>query len=144
MKKIVNSLIGLQLFLLASPLMAAGEGDAVPPQDQGLYQTVIMIAIALVFFYFILWRPEQKRRKAMETQRSSLKKGDKVTAVGIIGTVVRIQDHTVILKMYDGSKIEVVKGAITDVLPGTEEDAKKAEKEERNTSGKRVDIEDAE
>jgi len=42
--------------------------------------------------------------------------------------------------MYDGSKIEVLKGAITDVIPGTEEDAKKAEKDDRNSSSKRIDI----
>lgn len=131
-----KSLIGLQMFLFASPLMAEGE-DALPPRDQGIGQTVIMIAIALVFFYFILWRPEQKRRKAMEAQRSALKTGDKVTAVGIIGTVVKIQDHSVILKMYDGSKIEVVKGAISEIMPGND-------KEEKVSSGKRVDIEDAE
>lgn len=123
--------------------MAADEPDTMPMRDQGLWQTVVMISIALLFFYFILWRPEQKRRKTMEVQRNALTKGDKVTAMGIIGTVLRIQEQTVILKMYDGSKIEVLKGAITDVIPGSEEDIKKAEKEDRNQS-KRVDIEDQE
>lgn len=125
MNKLFKSLIGLQMFLLASPLMAAGEEDGMPPRDQGFGQTAIMIAIAMVFFYFILWRPEQKRRKAQEAQRNSLQKGDRVTAVGIIGTVEKIQENTVILKMYDGSKIEVVKGAITDILPATDEEGKK-------------------
>lgn len=126
MKKMISAFISLQVFLLASPLLA-DNGDAMPPRDQGFWQTLIMISIALLFFYFILWRPEQKRRKVIEEQRSSLKKGDKVTAMGIIGTVVRVQEQTVILKMYDGAKIEVLKGAITDVIPGSEEDAKKAE-----------------
>lgn len=126
MKKMISALISLQGFLLASPLLA-NNGDAMPPRDQGFWQTLVMISIALLFFYFILWRPEQKRRKVIEEQRSSLKKGDKVTAMGIIGTVVRVQEQTVILKMYDGAKIEVLKGAITDVVPGSEEDAKKAE-----------------
>lgn len=107
-------------------------GDALPPRDQGLWQTLIMVAVAMSFFYFILWRPEQKRRKAMEEQRSALKKGDRVTAMGIVGTVLRVQENTVILKMYDGSKIEVLKMAISDVIPGSEEDVKKAEKEERS------------
>lgn len=101
-----------------------------PPKDQGLWQTLIMISVAMVFFYFILWRPEQKRRKAQEEQRSSIKKGDRVVAVGIVGTVFKINEETLILKMYDGSKIEVLKLAVSDVVPGTEEDAKKADKEE--------------
>lgn len=107
-------------------------GEALPPRDQGLWQTAAMIAVALFFFYFILWRPEQKRKKAMDEQRSGLKKGDRVTAVGIIGTVLRVQENSVILKMYDGSKIEVLKAAINDVIPGSDEDVKKAEKEEKN------------
>jgi preprotein translocase subunit YajC len=71
----------------------------------------------------------------MEDQRSSLKKGDKVTAMGIVGTVIKIEENTVILKMYDGSKLQFLKAAINEVIPGSEEDAKKAEKEERNLSG---------
>jgi preprotein translocase subunit YajC len=120
---------GLVACLVTHPLFAQ-EGEAAPAKEQNFMQTFIMIGIAILFFYFILWRPEQKRRKTMEKQRSSLKKGDRVTAMGIIGTVCRIQDTTVILKMYDGAKIEVVKAAITDVQPCSEEDAKKAEKEE--------------
>lgn len=84
-------------------------------QGGGMMQTFIMIGVALVFFYFILWRPEQTRRKAAEAMRSAMKKGDKVTAMAIIGTVDRITDHTVVMKMIDGSKIEVLKAAITDV-----------------------------
>lgn len=140
MKKITYSLICLQTVLFSSPLLAENHEESMPSPDQGIMQTVMMISIALLFFYFILWRPEQKRRKEMEAQRSALKKGDRVTAMGIIGTVLRVQDQTVILKMYDGAKIEVLKGAITDVAAGSEEDAKKAEKEDRNASSKRVDI----
>lgn len=94
--------------------------DAAPSPQGSLIQTFIMIGIAVVFFYFILWRPEQKRRKTAEKMRNSLKKGDRVTAMGIIGKVDRIQDHTIVLKMIDGSKIEVLKGAVTDVQPAAE------------------------
>lgn len=93
----------------------------------GMIQTFLMIGIALVFFYFILWRPEQKRRKAAEQMRSALKKGDRVTAMGIVGKVDRIQDQTIILKMIDGAKIEILKGAITDVKPASEEESTASE-----------------
>lgn len=121
------------LLLVQSSLFA---DDVPPPPDGGLWQTLIMIGIFVLFFYFILFRPEQKRRKAAETQRAQIKKGDKVVAMGILGTVLRVQDSTIILKMYDGSKIEVLKAAVSDVIPGTEEDAKKADKEENSTSKK--------
>ncbi len=105
----------LSLFL-ASPALLLAQG-AEPAKNNQMWQTFIMIGLAVVFFYFILWRPEQKRRKAMQKQRESLKKGDRVTAMGIIGTLSKVQEKTVILKMVDGSKIEVLKAAITDVQP---------------------------
>jgi preprotein translocase subunit YajC len=132
MKKVIYALICLQTFCMSHGLMADENSEPLPPRDQGIWQTLMMVAIALLFFYFILWRPEQKRRKQADDLRSALKKGDRVVAMGILGTVIRIQEQTVIVKMYDGSKVEFLKAAISEVIPGTEEDAKKAEKEERN------------
>lgn len=123
MKKILSLLASAGL-LTSVPLFA--DGEAAPAGNQGsLMQTVIMIAVALVFFYFILWRPEQKRRKQMEKVRSSMKKGDRITAMGIIGTVVKVQDNSVIVSLYDGAKMEILKAAITDVQPATDEKAEK-------------------
>ncbi len=106
------------LFLASLPLFAEGEASPAAGQGGGLSQTLIMIAVALVFFYFILWRPEQKKRKQMEQVRSSMKKGDRITAMGIVGTVVKVQETTVIVSLYEGAKMEVLKAAITDVQPG--------------------------
>ncbi len=98
----------MNIFLAAAEAAPAG-------RDQNLYQTLIMVAIAIVFFYFILWRPEQKRRKKLEALRSSLKRGDKVIAMGIRATIDDVKERTVILKQVDGSKIEMLTAAITEV-----------------------------
>lgn len=111
------------LCTIGNTLLAQSE-EAPPPADQGFWQTLVMLGIFIVFFYLLLWRPEQKKRKALEEQRSTLKKGDRVVAMGILGNVVRVTDQSVILKMFDGSKIEVLKGAITDVIPESEETKK--------------------
>jgi preprotein translocase subunit YajC len=114
----MKKLLALLPLLSSASLFAQG---AAPAREGNFMQTLIMIGIAIVFFYFILWRPERKRRKALEAQRDSMKQGDKVTAMGIVGTIDKIQDKTVILKMVDGSKIEVLKGAISEVMtPGEE------------------------
>jgi preprotein translocase subunit YajC len=107
-------------FVLASTAVFADDAAAAAPQSN-MMQTLMLLGFGVLFFYFLLWRPEQKRRKAAEKLRSSMKKGDRVTAMGIIGTVVRVQDKSVILKMVDGSKIEVLTAAVSDVQPGTEE-----------------------
>lgn len=101
--------------------MALFAQDAAPNPQSSLMQTLMMIGLAIVFFYFILWRPEQKRRKAAEAMRGAMKKGDRVTAMGIRGTIDRIKEDTVVLKLIEGAKIEILKAAITEVQPGSEE-----------------------
>ena len=118
-------------FYLLAPLCLSGalfaEESAPAARQQSLWQTFMMIGIALVFFYMILWRPEQKRRKKMQQQRSAMQKGDRVTAMGIVGTLVRADKETVILKMVDGSRIEVLTGAISDVKPASEQSTESSE-----------------
>ncbi len=132
MKKIFYWAAGLSITLFTTGLLYAQESGAAPEKSQHFMQTLIMIGIALVFFYFILWRPEQKRRKKAEKQRNSLKQGDRATAMGIIGTVHRVKENSVILKTCDDTKIEVHKAAISDVKsPG--------EAEEKEVSSKKAE-----
>jgi preprotein translocase subunit YajC len=88
---------------------------AAPTREQSIYQTLIMAGVVIVFFYFILYRPEQKRRKRLESLRTGLKRGDKVTAMGMRATIEEVREKTVILKQFDGSKIEMVTAAISEV-----------------------------
>lgn len=108
------------------PLFFAEE--AVRSQD--FTQTLVMIGVIMLAFYFILWRPEQKKRKALEEKKGAMQKGDKVIAVGIVGTVHKIQEQTVILNMVDGNKIEVLKGAITEVVPLSQQNPNSEEKKD--------------
>ena len=50
---------------MSQTILALADSAAVA-KGQDFYQTMIMVGIAVVFFYFILWRPEQKRRKKMD------------------------------------------------------------------------------
>ena len=86
---------------------AAGEAN--------ISQTFILVGLSALFFYFILWRPDKKRRAKMKYLRDHMKKGDVVIAMGIRATVDKINDRTVILKQCDGSKIEMLRAAITEI-----------------------------
>lgn len=112
MKKVLAFLAPLAL----SATVFAEEGAPAAGQPN-VWQTPMMIGVAILFFYLILWRPEQRRRKKMQQQREGMRTGDRVTAMGIVGTLVRAEKDTVILKMVDGAKIEVLKAAISDVQP---------------------------
>lgn len=110
----------LSIFFASS--LSANQAQAAPmsPPDGGITQTLVMVGIALGFFYFILWRPEQKRRKALDNVRSSMKKGDRVICMGIVGVITKIKEDTVVIRSAD-SEMEFLKAAISEVQPGSGE-----------------------
>ena len=62
----------------------------------GMFLPMIII---LVVFYFILIRPENKRKKEAEQMRNSLKVGDDITTIGgIVGTVVSVKDDKFVIE----------------------------------------------
>ncbi len=125
MKGLVSKIFFLPMALLAASPLMASEVDQMANRGS-MWQTLMMVGIAVLFFYFILWRPERKRKQQMEKQRSAMQKGDRVTAMGILGTVDRVKEKTVVVKMVDGAKVEFLMAAISEVLPKSEEEVVEA------------------
>ncbi len=108
----------MTLFAIAGLLAA----DAAPPGGPDInpkaqmMQTVGMMVIMLVAFYFILIRPQSEQRKKQEAMVKALKKGDKiVTTSGILATVVGVKDRSVSIRS-DDTKLEILKSAIAQVV----------------------------
>ena len=102
----------------------------IPGGGTGSY--LIMIVAMLAVFYFMLIRPENKRKKEAEQLRSALKTGDKVTTIGgIQGTVVSVKDEKFVLETgADQVRIEFAKWALSTNETAAENakaDAKKAQ-----------------
>ena len=76
---------------------------------------LIPLVMVIVVFYFMLIRPENKRKKEAEQLRSSMKEGDTVTTIGgIIGVVVNVkEDKFVIETGADQVRIEFHKWALS-------------------------------
>ena len=76
-----------------------------------------MIVLMIAIFYFLMIRPENKRKKQAEEMRSSLKKGDWLTTIGgVYGRVVAITDRTVVIETSeDRVRVEFLKSAIGQV-----------------------------
>ena len=76
---------------------------------------IIMLVVMLLVFYFLMIRPEIKRKKAAQEMRDSLKKGDNITTIGgLKGKVVAITDETVVFETSeDRVRIEVAKWGIS-------------------------------
>ena len=99
----------------------------------GMTSSIIMIVAMLAVFYFMLIRPENKRKKEAEQMRSSVKTGDKITTIGgVVGVVVNVKDDKIVLETgADQVRIEFAKWAISTNETAAENakaEAKKAEK----------------
>ena len=92
-----------------------------------LLSTIPMLLIMVGIFYFMLIRPENKRKKEAGQMRNSLKTGDKITTIGgIMGTVVSIKDDKFVVETSaDQVRIEFAKWALS-----TNETAAERAKEE--------------
>ena len=97
-----------------------------------LTSTIIMLVIMLGVFYFLLIRPENKRKKEQEQMRSALKNGDQITTIGgITGTVVNVKDDKFVIETgADQVRIEFAKWALSTnetAAAAAKEKAKKAD-----------------
>ena len=81
---------------------------------------VFIIGTMLVFYFFIL-RPQLKKQKEARKFRENIAKGDRVVTVGgLHGTVLDVNDKTVLLRVEEG-KIRVDLGGISSDGSANEE-----------------------
>jgi preprotein translocase subunit YajC len=88
------------------------------PQGPGglLGSPYVMMGLMVVMFYFLLIRPQQRQRKEQAARIAALQAGDKVvTSSGIHGIVHNVKEHTVVVKVAEGTMIEFDKMAIANV-----------------------------
>ena len=103
-----------------------------PAPAGGLGSSILMIVVMLGIFYFMLIRPENKRKKEAEQMRNSVKTGDKIVTIGgITGTVVNVKDSRIVLETgADQVRIELEKWAISSnetAAEAAKAEAKKAQ-----------------
>ncbi len=83
----------------------------------GVIGNVVLFGSIIVIYYFMIIRPQQKRQKERQLMIDSMKKGDKiVTAGGIHGTIVGIEDKTVLIQIADNVKVKVDRSTIGTIL----------------------------
>jgi preprotein translocase subunit YajC len=99
--------------------------------------TIIMLLVMVAIFYFMLIRPENKRKKDAEQMRSSLQVGDMITTIGgIVGKVVSIKDEKFVIETgADQVRIELAKWALSTNETGAER-AKAEEKKAQEAKAK--------
>lgn len=76
-----------------------------------------MILIAVIF-WFLLIRPQMKKQKEHMAMVNAVARGDMVTTGGgLIGKVVRVQDHEVEIEIAKGVTVKAIKNTLSAVEP---------------------------
>ena len=129
---------------------AAAAGDVATEMTMGqsiisLLFSMSPILIMVLVMYFLMIRPEKKRKKEAEEQRSNMKNGDQVTTIGgIVGTVVDIKSDKFVLETgADQVRIEFTKWALstneTAAAAAKEEAKKKQEQRAKEKAAKKAE-----
>ncbi|MCI9299674.1 MAG: preprotein translocase subunit YajC [Oscillibacter sp.] len=110
--------------------------------------TILMLIVMVAIMYFLMIRPENKRKKKAQEMRDSLKKGDVITSIGgIIGRIVSVGKDTIVIETSDDRvRMELTKWAVSSVGVQSGEQpeekkegkkpAKKEEEKKESDSGK--------
>ena len=85
--------------------------------DGGMIQLLFLGGFVLIF-YFLLIRPQNKRRKEHQALVGGLEKGDEiVTAGGIVGQITKVEEDFVKVKLGDNIEIRIQKSAVGATFP---------------------------
>jgi len=95
---------------------------AAPGPSLGLPGPIITFVAMVAIFYFLIFMPMRRQQKNQKEMLKKLENGQTVlTSGGIIGTIVAVNDDTLILRIKpDNLKLQVARSAVTSVVGGDE------------------------
>ena len=99
--------------------------EAAVPEGVSMFPSLFMIVAMVAVFYFLIIRPENKRKKQAEEMRGSLKVGDDITTIGgITGTICAVKEKTIVIETgADRVRIELAKWSVSSKGVQTTEEA---------------------
>ncbi|KMU99479.1 preprotein translocase subunit YajC [Acinetobacter sp. VT 511] len=100
--------------LFISTAHAAGEAA----QQPSLMANLLMIAVFVAIFYFLIWRPQSKRAKEHRALIESLGVGSEVVfAGGLMGKITKIEGDFAVVELNRGVEVKVQRASVVSVLP---------------------------
>lgn len=79
---------------------------------------ILFLGGFVLIFYFLLIRPQSKRRKEHQALVSSLAKGNEVvTAGGIVGRITKVEDDFIKLQVAPKIEMRLQKSSVNATLP---------------------------
>jgi preprotein translocase subunit YajC len=102
--------------LLPLTIAQAEAGSAAAPAASP-FQFPIMMVFLFAIMYFMMIRPQRRREKERKEMIASVKNGARVLLTsGIIGQVTNVKENTLVVRIAENTKIEVVRAAISQIL----------------------------
>lgn len=93
----------------------AEASEPAPSPAGGLLGALLPLILMFAIFWFILIRPESKRKKEAEAMRNAVKAGDDIITIGgICGTVITVKDDRLVIETSaDQVRMEITKWAVS-------------------------------
>jgi preprotein translocase subunit YajC len=87
-------------------------------QQPSLMANLLMIAVFIAIFYFLIWRPQSKRAKEHRALVDSLGVGSEVVfAGGLMGKITKIEGDFAVVELSRGVEVKVQRASVVSVLP---------------------------
>ncbi|MGQ9824672.1 MAG: preprotein translocase subunit YajC [Desulfotomaculales bacterium] len=87
--------------------------------------TLLYVVVLFALLYFLLIRPQQQRQKKHQQMIKNLKVNDNIITIGgIYGTIVKIKEDSLIIRVADNVRLEILKTAVAQVRQREEEKEK--------------------
>lgn len=103
-------------------------------------EMIMLLVVFIAIFYFMIIRPENKKKKEAENLRNALKVGDKITTIGgIVGKICDLKDDKLVIETSaDRVRMELMKWAV--MTNNTAEESKaKAQADARQKAKERAE-----
>ena len=87
-------------------------------QQPSLMANILMIAVFVAIFYFLIWRPQAKRAKEHRKLVDSLGVGSEVVfAGGLMGRITKIEGDFAVVELNRGNEVKIQRASVISVLP---------------------------
>ena len=105
----------------------------------GFMSMILPLVILIAVFYFLLIRPENKKKKAAAKMPYELAVGDEITTIGgIVGTICQVKEDTIVIETSaDRVRIEFTKWAISTKGTQSTENAPADTKDTKDSKDKK-------
>ncbi|ENU25106.1 preprotein translocase, YajC subunit [Acinetobacter proteolyticus] len=93
---------------------------AAPAATQGpsLMANLLMIAVFIAIFYFLIWRPQAKRAKEHRSLIESLGVGSEIVfAGGLMGRIIKLEGDFAVVELTRGVEVKIQRASVISVLP---------------------------